>query len=142
MLDGIKLVDQRKKGFRDQGHCKWWWLLEKKEDLWQDIVNLKYVKSSLVCLIPNRSNDSPVQKYLMKVRHIYLRGRDCTINNRKKVSFWLDPWMDNKPLCQRYPILYELCLNQNSLVFDVIREDWSSNSRSGYRVSSGNNGMN
>jgi hypothetical protein len=24
--------------------CKWWWLLESGEGLWQEIVRLKYVK--------------------------------------------------------------------------------------------------
>jgi hypothetical protein len=76
-------------------------------------VKLKYVKSSPVCLIPNRLNDSPIWKDLMKIRHIYLRGREYKVNNGRKVSFWLDPWLEDIPLCQIYPLLYELSLNQN-----------------------------
>jgi hypothetical protein len=98
--------------------------LENEQGLWQDIVNLKYVKSSPVCSILNRFDDSPIWKDLMKVRHIYLRGRCCKIMNGKKVSFWLDPWLDDKPLCLSYPILYELCLNQGSSVYEVKRTEW------------------
>jgi hypothetical protein len=50
----------------------------------------------------------------MKVRGIYLKGRECKINNGRSISLWLDVWLGDKPLCTTYPILYELCLNQNS----------------------------
>jgi hypothetical protein len=93
--------------------------LEKEEGLWQDIVRLKYVKLSPICLIPNRLNDSPIWKDLMKIRHIYLMGREYKANNGKNVSFWLDTWLGGKPHCQSYPILFEQCLNQHSSVFDV-----------------------
>jgi hypothetical protein len=52
--------------------CKWWWLLENEEGLWQDIVRLKYVKASPTCLFPRRHDDSTVWKDLLHVRHIYL----------------------------------------------------------------------
>jgi hypothetical protein len=32
--------------------CKWWWSLETGEGLWQDIVRIKYMKGSPICLIP------------------------------------------------------------------------------------------
>jgi hypothetical protein len=32
--------------------CKWWWLLESGEGLWQDIVRKKYVKHYPICLDP------------------------------------------------------------------------------------------
>jgi hypothetical protein len=56
--------------------CKWWWLLETENGLWQDIVKLKYVKGSHVALIKNKMSDSLVWSDLMKIRHIYLRGRE------------------------------------------------------------------
>jgi hypothetical protein len=40
--------------------CKWWWALERQEDLWQDIVKIKYVKNLPTCAIPNRLSDSPI----------------------------------------------------------------------------------
>jgi hypothetical protein len=88
--------------------CKWWWALEKQEGLWQDIVKIKYAKKFPTCAIPNRLSDSPIWTDLMKVRNIYLKRRDIKSRNGKLVSFWLDPWLENTPLCQAYPILYEL----------------------------------
>jgi hypothetical protein len=40
--------------------CKWWWLLETVEGLWQDIVRLKYVKHFPTGAIPVRMHDSPL----------------------------------------------------------------------------------
>jgi hypothetical protein len=34
--------------------CKWWWILETQERLWQDLVRLKYVKQKHVCLVTNK----------------------------------------------------------------------------------------
>jgi hypothetical protein len=61
--------------------CKWRWLLESGEGIWQEIVNLKYVKNYPICDIPRKLNDSPLWKDLMKVRFIYLRGRKYKVNN-------------------------------------------------------------
>jgi hypothetical protein len=36
------------------------WLLEREDDLWKEVVKLKYVKSAPICFIPNRINDSPI----------------------------------------------------------------------------------
>jgi hypothetical protein len=69
-------------------------------------------------------SDSPVWKDMMKVRHIYLKGREFKLGNGKLVSFWLDVWIGDEPLCKQYPILYELCLDQNSSVFDVANNEW------------------
>jgi hypothetical protein len=38
------------------------------------------------CSIPNRMQDSPLWKDLMKVRYIYLRGRGYKLNNRKYIN--------------------------------------------------------
>jgi hypothetical protein len=69
-------------------------------------------------------SDSPLWKDLLKIRQIYLKGREYKINNRKSVSFWLDRWLDDKPLCVTYPILYGLCSNKRISVYDVWNEGW------------------
>ncbi len=95
-LDGRKSANQWKKGglgIKDLRKmnvnliCKRWWILEDEKGLWQDVVRLKYVKTTPTYLIPNRFNDSPVWKELMQVRHIYLMDREIKINNGKNVSF-------------------------------------------------------
>jgi hypothetical protein len=92
--------------------CKWWWLLESGEGIWQDIVNLKYVKNYPICDTTSKMNDSPLWRDLMKVRYIYLRGRRYKVNNGRNASFWKDLWIGDKPLCLAYPVLLDLCSNQ------------------------------
>jgi hypothetical protein len=104
--------------------CKWWWMLKTGSGLWQDIVNLKYVKQFPTCDIPNRMQDSPLWKDLMKVRFIYLMGREYKLKNGKRVSFWKDAWLDNNPLCVSYPILFDICVNHNCLVWEVAQNGW------------------
>jgi hypothetical protein len=103
---------------------KWWWLPKSGEGMWQEIVRLKYVKQTPICLIPHRMYDSPLWKDLIKIRYIYLRGRIYRINNGTSVSFWLDQWLGDKPLCVSYPILYDLCLNQKASVLEVAESGW------------------
>jgi hypothetical protein len=99
--------------------CKWWWLLESEEWLWQEIVKLKYVHDTPVCMIKSRMNDSPCWKDLMKIRPIYLARRGYEVNDGKLISFWQDPWLDKEPICIMYPILFDLAVNPCCLVHDV-----------------------
>jgi hypothetical protein len=104
--------------------CKWWWMLEYENGLWQEIVAFKYIKDTPICLIKPSIFDSPVWSDLLKIRHIYLKGREYKLNNGKLISFWLGVWIGNEPLCTTYPILYDLCLEQNSSVYEVAVADW------------------
>jgi hypothetical protein len=45
-------------------------------------------------------------------------------NNGRIVSFWHDIWFGDKPLCQEYPILYELCDERDSSVYQVQQKGW------------------
>jgi hypothetical protein len=76
------------------------------------------VKNTPVCLIKPRISD-PVWSILLKIKHIYLRGRKYKMNNGKLISFWLDPWLGDDPICKTYPILYDLCLDQRNFVHEV-----------------------
>jgi hypothetical protein len=67
---GIGLKDLR--NMNVSPFCKWWWLLETSEGVWQDIVHLKYVRNYPICSIPNKINDFRLWKDLMKIRYIYL----------------------------------------------------------------------
>jgi hypothetical protein len=46
--------------------------IKNDEGIWQQIVNLKYVKNSPICLVKKKRLDSPVWSDLLKVRHIYI----------------------------------------------------------------------
>lgn len=78
----------------------------------------------LVCLIQNKMSDSLVWSDLLKIRHIYMAGRAYKLNNGKLISFWLDVWLDDKPICQQYPILYDLTMIKDNSVWDAAQANW------------------
>jgi len=101
--------------------CKWWWKLEHEVGLWQIIVKAKYMGgNSLIASIKNRIDDSPIWSDLLKVRHIYLRGRSTKVKNGKCTLFWEEAWFKQKPLCTLHPVLYDLCLDKHITVHHFV----------------------
>jgi hypothetical protein len=60
----------------------------------------------------------------MKIRHIYLAGRVYEINDGKMISFWLDHWLGDEPICKKFHIMFELVVNQKCFVHKVAYIDW------------------
>jgi hypothetical protein len=104
--------------------CKWWWVLESGDGLWQEIIHKKYIRWGPLCLVQNKLTDSPVWSDSLKIRHIYLAGRSYRIKDGRLISFWLDVWLDENPLCLQYPILFDLCVNKNCSVYDIAQANW------------------
>ena len=67
--------------------CKWWWKLENGDGLWQKLIKGKYLYQEVVGTVTHRLDDSPVWNDLLKVRHIYLKGRKIKVKNGKGTSF-------------------------------------------------------
>ena len=98
----------------------WWWKLEAEKGMWQDIIKRKYMQDTNVGSVRHKVDDSPVWCDLLKVKHIYLRGRTFLVKNEKKVTFWTDTWITDKLLCTLYPVLFDLCESKNISVFDFV----------------------
>ena len=89
---------------------KWWWKLDSEEGLWQDIIKFKYLKKHNICSVKHRQNDSPIWIDLLKIRHIYLKGRKIDVKNGSNTLFWKDTWLFDKPIQLLFPELFEICL--------------------------------
>ena len=99
--------------------CKWWWKLEREEGLWQQIVTYKYMRDKTIYDVNHGLNDSPMWSDLLKVKDIYLQGRNMQIGNGEKTCFWFDTWLYSEPLCITAPVLFELCENKYVTVSQV-----------------------
>ena len=55
--------------------CKWWWKLEREEGVWQEIIEKKYLKGNHISTVKHRLDDSPIWSDLLKIRQVYLSGR-------------------------------------------------------------------
>jgi hypothetical protein len=100
--------------------CKWWWKLEKEDGLWQEIIKSKYLRRGTVGSVTHKIGDSPVWKDLLKVKNIYLKGRTVNVRNGRGTSFWTDTWLNDKPLCYLFPILFSLCADKNISVYQFL----------------------
>jgi hypothetical protein len=61
---------------------------------------------------------------MLSFTYIYLRGREYRLKNGKAISFWMDKWLEEEPLCKAYPILFDLAVNQRCSVYDVALAEW------------------
>ena len=53
---------------------KWWWKLETRTGLWQEIIKAKYLGKDKVASVKTKVNDSPCWKAIMKVKNLYMVG--------------------------------------------------------------------
>ena len=72
-------------------------------------VKAKYLINKTVATVKPRFNDSPCWKSIMKVKGIYLAGRGIKLHNGSLIQFWKDPWLENVPLTESYPLLFDIC---------------------------------
>lgn len=100
--------------------------------IWQDIIRAKYLKNHSISNVKHRINDSPVWCDLLKVKQFYLCGRKLKVNNGANTLFWTDPWLEEKPLCSLYSVIFELANEKAISVNDFIRKRGKFPSGDGY----------
>lgn len=99
--------------------CKWWWKLECEDDLWQQIIHFKYLNGKQVCTVKRGQTDSTMWSDLLKIRDVYLQGRQLNVGNGKRTLFWKDAWLFDKPTNLVFPDLFKLCEQPNITVLQV-----------------------
>jgi hypothetical protein len=104
--------------------CKWWRKLEKEEGIWQDIVKKKYMKGKGVNQLTYKANNSAVRNDLLKIKHIYIKGRIMRLGNGLTIDFWHDIWCRAISLKDKFPNLFKICFDQNRLVSDMQKLNW------------------
>jgi hypothetical protein len=63
--------------------CKWWWKLDNEDGLWQQIIHFKYLNGKSICVVSHRQIDSAMSSGLLKIRDIYLQGRQAKLRDGK-----------------------------------------------------------
>ena len=102
---------------------KWWWRLETQDGLLQRIVRAKYLQNQSVALVSAKFNDSPAWKNILKVKDVYMKGRKIILKCGNLVRFWKDSWLDNKPLMELFPVLYNICMEQEITFRDCLMKN-------------------
>jgi len=99
--------------------CKWLWKLETDNGIWQQIIKYKYLKNDSIYTVKHRQTYSAIWSDLLKVRDIYLQGRNMNVENGQKTLFWKDKWLYNNSLEVLFPDLFDMCLQKNISVDKV-----------------------
>jgi hypothetical protein len=70
--------------------------------------------------VKHRLDDSPIWADLLKIRMVYLQGRQIHTKDGKKTLFWEDSWLIGGPLCIAHPVLYDLCKDKLITVHEML----------------------
>jgi hypothetical protein len=95
---------------------KWWWKLETKDELWQDI---KYLHGKCIRDVSPKVFDSQVWSYMLKVKMYYIQGRHIATDPRDKTSFGMIAGCLKNLYGFIYvsmPDLYDICNDKDILV--------------------------
>ena len=103
--------------------CKLWWRLENEEGLWQQLIKNKYLRNDIISTVKHRLDDSPIWASLLKIRQVYLRGRQVQTKNGKNTLFQEDCWINEKPICKEHPVLFDLCNDKLISVHKVLQNN-------------------
>jgi hypothetical protein len=103
--------------------CKWRWRLENEKGLWQEVIRAKYLQKDGVGTVTLKMGDSPVWADLLKVKQIYLRGRQIITKNGKLTLIWKDKWLHDQPLCIVALVLFEWCKEKNVIVNQLLMKN-------------------
>ena len=52
-----------------------------------------------------------------------MAGRAVKINSGNLARVWHDPWLDEKPLRDKFPILFSTCQDQDGTIADFLAKD-------------------
>ena len=78
------------------------------------------MQEDTIGFVKHKLDDPPVWGDLLKIKHIYLKGREILVRNGRNTSFQTDSWIKDKPLCVVAPILFDLCCDKNISVYNFL----------------------
>jgi hypothetical protein len=61
---------------------------------------------------------------LLKVKELYLAGRQFIVGNGSEIDFWRDPWCGSVTLQDKFNCLFEICNEQSGSVADMAGKRW------------------
>ncbi|KAI3742186.1 hypothetical protein L1987_59866 [Smallanthus sonchifolius] len=113
--------------------AKWGWRYKtEKNNLWKRVIDALHCSRVGWECIPFKKSFNGVWNNIAKLfintkvggspLRNYIKGE---LGNGKEISFWLDPWLINEPLKQRFPELFRMEVDKKCLVADRVRSQGS-----------------
>jgi hypothetical protein len=85
----------------------------------------KYMRHGGVFYTKKRHGDSPLWNDMLHVKQIYLGDRRMKVENGRNTSFWCDSWCDQVPLKDRFPEIYDICIEQEVTMAEAAAMHWN-----------------
>ena len=95
-----------------------------KEDKVCELLKNKYLKNKSFASCKG-DRGSQFWQDINKIKHKFKWGATFKVGNGKNTLFWVDIWIQDKPLYQTFPRLYACCRKKDALVGDYwVNGEW------------------
>jgi hypothetical protein len=91
-----------------------------EEGVWQQLLRNKYLKNKPLGCCMKKPTDSRFWKGLMKVKDVVLSFGTFKVSDGSQTRFWLDTWIGNKPLKDKFPALFNMVRRKQDSVANVL----------------------
>jgi hypothetical protein len=105
---------------------KWVWrILREEGGLWLQLIKAKYLQGCPLLACDHREG-SQFWRSLQDIKHDILLGISFSIGNGESTLFWLDPWLDGRPLWKDSPSFFAICAEPTLLLVLLMRGNGTS----------------
>ena len=99
---------------------KWLFKLLNEDGMWQELLRNKYIKDKILGGCTKKPTDSHFWKGLMNVKDSFMSFGSFKVKDGSQTHFWMDTWLGNQPLKDRFPSLFNIVRRKQDLVATVI----------------------
>lgn len=102
---------------------KWLFKLLNGDGVWQQLLRNKYLRDKSLTQAVRKPGDSHFWAGLMNVKDKFLKWGYFKVGNGQATRFWKDKWLNNSPLSEQFPNLFNIVRNKTSLVAEVLSRE-------------------
>jgi len=99
---------------------KWLFKLLNEDGLWQELLRNKYIKNKTLGSCEKKPRDSHFWKSLMNIKDTFLKLGHFNVKDGSHIRFWVDTWLGNKPLKDKFPALFNIVRRKQDTIATVL----------------------
>jgi hypothetical protein len=87
--------------------------------MWQELLRNKYIKDKTLGSCVKKPTDSHFWKSLMNIKDSFMDFGSFKVKDGSQNIFWIDNWLGNKPLKDKFPSLFNIVRRKQDSVAQV-----------------------
>ena len=99
---------------------KWLFKLLNEDGMWQELLRNKYIKDKTLGSCVKKPTNSHFWKSLMNVKDVFMDFGSFKVLDGSQTRFWIDTWLGNKPLKDKFPSLFNIVRRKQDSVAQVL----------------------